>query len=250
MRSGGYRPRTTAGKGRRRWLIVIATVAVVLVIGWIAVPPLVGGLFRSLAEANPDLMRFGPVQDAVAAVMDDRPDTPAGTDETPVEFVIEQGASSGEITENLVARDLVTDRLAFSYVLASEGTYDDLRFGRHMLNRAMTPRRGRRRACRRSGDRHRRCGGRPSPGTSPGADRRLPADAAIHQPRHRGVLHAGQRPAAGHAREVRLAGGHSRRPQRRGLPGLGRVRGPARRRCPGDARCAPPALAGQPGIRR
>jgi len=113
---------------------------VLLVAAWILVPPLAGGLFRSLAEENPDLMRFGPVQDAVAAVMDDRPDTPGGTDPTPVEFVIEQGASSREITDDLVDRGLVSDRLAFSYVLASEGTYDELRYGRHVLDRTMTPR--------------------------------------------------------------------------------------------------------------
>jgi len=110
------------------------------VVAWIALPPLAGGLMRSLAETNPDLMRFGPVQDAVAAVMDDRPDTPAGTDPTPVEFLIEEGASSGEITDALVDRGLVSDRLAFSYVLASEGTYDELRFGRHVLDRTMSPR--------------------------------------------------------------------------------------------------------------
>jgi UPF0755 protein len=34
----------------------------------------------------------------------------------------------------------VTDRLAFSYVIATEGSYDDLKFGTHILNRTMTPR--------------------------------------------------------------------------------------------------------------
>jgi len=142
VRGGGYRPRSTArdSGGARKWVAILATIAVLLVVAWIALPPLAGGLFRSLAEENPDLMRFGPVQDAVASVMDDRPDTPAGTDPTPVEFVIEQGASSREITDDLVDRGLVSDRLAFSYVLASEGTYDELRFGRHTLDRTMTPR--------------------------------------------------------------------------------------------------------------
>ena len=142
VRGNSYRPRSASrrGGGPRRWVILLATAAVLLVVAFVAVPPLAGGVFRSLAEANPDLMRFGVVQDAVAAVMDDRPDTPAGKDPTPVEFLIEQGASSGEITDDLVDRGLVSDRLAFSYVLASEGTYDELRFGRHMLDRTMTPR--------------------------------------------------------------------------------------------------------------
>jgi len=142
VRGGGYRPRSESsrGTGIRRWILVLATAAAVLLVAWFAVPPLAGGLFRAMAEANPDLMRFGPVQDAVAAVMDDRPDIPAGTDATPVDFVIEPGESSGQITNNLVDRELVTDRLAFSYVLASEGLSDQLHYGRHTLDRTMTPR--------------------------------------------------------------------------------------------------------------
>ena len=139
VRSGGFRPRSTSGGGRR-WSIILASAAIVLIVAWFALPPLMGGLFRALAEENPDLMRLGFVEDAVATVMADRPDTPAGTDPTPVEFVIQAGASSRAITDDLVERELVTDRLAFSWVLASEGTYDDLRFGRHMLDRTMTPR--------------------------------------------------------------------------------------------------------------
>jgi len=142
VRSGGYRPRSDSPgtSGIRRWILVLATAAAVILVAWFAVPPLATGMFRALAEANPDLMRFGPVQDAVAAVMDDRPDTPAGTDATPVEFVIQPGESSGEITNNLVDRELVTDRLAFTYVLASEGLSDQLHYGRHTLDRTMTPR--------------------------------------------------------------------------------------------------------------
>jgi len=139
VRSGGFRPRST-NQGRRRWSIILASLGVVLIVAWFALPPLMGVMFRALAEENPDLMRLGFVEDAVASVMDDRPDTPAGTDPTPVEFVIEQGASSRTITDDLLERDLVTDRLAFGWVLASDGSYDDLRFGRHMLNRTMSPR--------------------------------------------------------------------------------------------------------------
>jgi len=139
VRGGGFRPRSP-GRGGRRWSIIFASAAVGLIVAWFALPPLLSGMFRALAEENPDLMRFGFVADAVETVMDDRPDTPAGTDPTPVEFVIQAGASSREITDDLVERELVKDRLAFSWVLASEGTYDDLRFGRHMLNRTMTPR--------------------------------------------------------------------------------------------------------------
>ncbi len=140
VRGGGFRPRSTSRRPGRRWSIVLASAAILLIVAWFAVPPLMGGLLRALAEENPDLMRLGVVADAVSTVMDNRPDTPAGTDPTPVEFVVQQGASSREITEDLVERELVTDRLAFSWVLASEGGFDGLRFGRHVLDRTMTPR--------------------------------------------------------------------------------------------------------------
>src|SRR5687767_4323806 len=142
VRGSNYKPRATSVEPapRRRWLPILLAVAVVFVVAWFALPPLAGGLFRALADENPDLLRIRIVEDSVAAVMDGRPDAPAGSDPTPVEFVIAQGTSSRQITEDLVARDLVTDRLAFSWVLASENAFDELRFGRHVLNRTMTPR--------------------------------------------------------------------------------------------------------------
>ena len=106
----------------------------------VIVPPLAGHVFRTLAEANPDLMRFGPIADAVGAEMSSRPDQPAGTDPTPVDFRIEPGAGVAEITADLVARELVTDRLAFTWVLATEGGWGKLQAGTHELNRTMSPR--------------------------------------------------------------------------------------------------------------
>lgn len=142
VRNSNYRPRAANGERDRgsRWLPVLVIAAALLVISWFALPPLAGGLFRALAEENPDLMRIGVIEHSVAAVMDGRPDAPAGSDPTPVEFVIAQGASSRQITDELVQRDLVTDPLAFSWVLASENRFDELRFGRHILNRTMSPR--------------------------------------------------------------------------------------------------------------
>jgi UPF0755 protein len=139
VRAGIYHPRATVRRPRR-WATTLVALAVIAVIGYFAVPPLAGGFLRALAEANPDLLHFSIVADAVGDVMDGRPDTPAGTDSTPVEFVIPVGASSGEITDQLVARDLVTDRLAFTWVLAEEGGLGRLQAGTHVLNRTMTPR--------------------------------------------------------------------------------------------------------------
>ncbi len=115
-------------------------VAILLVCGIVIVSPLRGAILRAAAESNPELMRVSFVADAVGEVMDGRPDRAAGTDPTPVDFVIAAGSSSSQIIDALVARDLVTDRLAFEYVLAQDNGFDRLLAGTHQLNRTMSPR--------------------------------------------------------------------------------------------------------------
>ena len=127
-------------RSRNRLAIIVASLIALALVATVIVPPFAGGLFRSLAEANPDLMRFGVVADAVASVMDGRPDKAAGTDPSLVQFNIDPGDSSAEITQNLVNRGLVTDRLAFTYVLVNDGGLGRLQAGSHMLSRTMSPR--------------------------------------------------------------------------------------------------------------
>ncbi len=129
------KPRST-----RRWAIVLATLVSLVLIGWVVLPPVFGGLLRSMAEGNPDLLRFGVVSEAVGAVMGDRPDQPAGTDPAPVEFVVAPSTGNREIVDALLERELVTDELAFYWVLSTEGGLDNLRAGTHTLNRTMSPR--------------------------------------------------------------------------------------------------------------
>jgi UPF0755 protein len=132
------RPKKRGSWGKR--LIIGALLISLIAVGVVVIPPLSGNLFRTLANANPDLMRIGPIADAVGATIGDRPDTPAGTDPTPVEFTITDGASPTDIINDLVARELVTDRLAFTWLLATGGGIDRLEAGAHELNRTMTPR--------------------------------------------------------------------------------------------------------------
>ena len=139
IRSAAFLPRGRK-RSRNRIAIIVASVITVLLVGVVLVPPLAQGFFRSLAEASPDLMRIGLISDAVASVMDDRPDKPAGIDPTTVEFVIASGESSADITQNLVDRGLVTDRLAFTYVLVNDDGLGKLLAGSHTLNRTMSPR--------------------------------------------------------------------------------------------------------------
>jgi len=126
-------------RSRNRLAIILAGLVSALLILAVLVPPLAGGFFRSLAEANPDLMRIGLISDAVSSVMDDRPNKAAGIDPTSVQFVIQPGESSAQITQNLVNRGLITDRLAFTYVLVNDGGLNKLQAGTHVLNRTMSP---------------------------------------------------------------------------------------------------------------
>lgn len=127
------------GSPRRRWIMAALLITLAL-LAVVVLPPLSGNVFRALANANPDLMRIGPIADAVGEVIGTRPDTPAGTDPTVVEFSIAPGTSAAQIIDDLVARELVTDRLAFTWVLVAEGGIDRLQAGVHELNRTMTPR--------------------------------------------------------------------------------------------------------------
>ncbi|HWH23682.1 MAG TPA: endolytic transglycosylase MltG [Candidatus Limnocylindria bacterium] len=147
VRGGGYRPRRTNGSDGgggvgllTRLLVIASAIGVLIIVAYLIFPPLFGGFFRGLAEDNPDLMRLPFVADAVREEIGDRLDQPAGTDPTPVDFVIAPGASSRQITDELVNRELVTDRLAFSFLLITEGAGSRLRAGAHVLDRTMSPR--------------------------------------------------------------------------------------------------------------
>jgi UPF0755 protein len=123
----------------RKPLIVGALLITIVAVGAVVVPPLSGNLFRTLADSNPDLMRIGPIADAVGATIGERPNTPAGTDPTVVEFTIAEGASASDVTNDLVARGLVADRVAFMWLLIAGGGINRLEAGVHELTRTMTP---------------------------------------------------------------------------------------------------------------
>ncbi|CAN5864634.1 endolytic transglycosylase MltG [soil metagenome] len=121
-------------------LLLLVVLAALGVGAFILLPTVVGGVVRSLAEDNPDWLRMPLVADAVRDELVDRLDQPAGTDPTPVDFVIAPGTSSRQITDDLVQRGLVADRLAFSYILLVDGAGSRLQAGPHTLDRTMSPR--------------------------------------------------------------------------------------------------------------
>ena len=94
-----------------------------------------------LAEANPDLMRVGLISDAVVVGHGRPPRQARGHRPHAASSSRSSRASRArEITQNLVNRGLITDRLAFTYVLVNDGGLNNLQAGMHVLNRTMSPR--------------------------------------------------------------------------------------------------------------
>lgn len=134
----------TGLRARRRrplgfgWLLVLGLLALFVIF---VLPAVFGAVARSMAEGNPDLLRVPFFADAVRdGGIDDRLDRPAGDDATPIEVTIPSGSSARAITDLLVERGVVADRLAFSWILIAEGAGRDLKAGSFTLDRTMTPR--------------------------------------------------------------------------------------------------------------
>jgi len=138
--SNGYRRKRRGGVSARGLVVVLVGLLAVIVGIFVLLPTVGGGLLRSMAEDNPDLIRLPLFADAVRDGLGNRPDQPAGTDPAPVNFIIESGTGSREITDQLVEHGLVADRLAFTYVLINDGLANRLQAGTHVLNRTMSPR--------------------------------------------------------------------------------------------------------------
>ena len=169
--------------------IILASLVTVVLVGAVLVPPFAGGFFRSLAEANPDLMRVGLISDAVASVMDDRPDKPARHGPNAWSNSSSQpGESSSEITQDLVNRGLV-DGPARLHLRAGHRRWAEQPPGRHAHAQSdHVAARDRTRPPGPADDHGRHGSDRAARGPAHGAGRRLPADPATGQLRSAGVL--------------------------------------------------------------
>ena len=75
----GYR-RKRRGMSGRGLVVILAGLLAAIVAVFVLLPTVGGGLLRSMAEDNPDLIRLPLFADAVREQLGDRPDQPAGTD--------------------------------------------------------------------------------------------------------------------------------------------------------------------------
>jgi UPF0755 protein len=132
------------GRGHGRPLVFTLVLAAVVLLGIIAFAgPVLGGVAtgwaRGLAEGNPDALHLPFVRDAMRNDLEKAIREPSGTDTTPVEFEVETGATVAEVGDRLVEEDLISDRLAYEYLVIETDFGEKLQAGTYTLNQTMTP---------------------------------------------------------------------------------------------------------------
>jgi UPF0755 protein len=111
-----------------------------LVAGWIAFGATIRAAAVEMFEGNTSAIRMPFVADLLAVELAGRIVAPAGTDPTPVKFVIEEGQTVPQIEDALIEAGLLTDRLAFQYLIISQGLEGLVTAGTYTLNATMSPR--------------------------------------------------------------------------------------------------------------
>jgi UPF0755 protein len=140
VRGNPYRPRRTGAGSAWKGVLVVAVLAAVVIGGAV----LVGGpLFRDfalgMARDNPQSIGWPFVSDVVRDDLGDRLEEPAGTDPTPVEFLIPEGATVSRIGRDLVDEGLLNDALVFQYLVITQDVESELQTGTFTLSATMTP---------------------------------------------------------------------------------------------------------------
>lgn len=133
-------PAPSGRSGLLRFVVFVVSLAAVVVAILVTVGgPLVGDTVYGFAVSRPDSMRWP----FVAAIVKDRLgedlDTPAGSDDSEVAFVVPAGASAVDIGTDLEAAGLIRDRVAFIYLAITQERTTDIEAGTYRLHATMTP---------------------------------------------------------------------------------------------------------------
>lgn len=138
IRSGSYRPPRKGGTWKG--LVLIAVLATVVLGGaFVFAGPALRGFARDMVQDNPQAMRFGLFGDIVREELGDDLQEPASSDATPVEFIVSDGASVARIGRDLEEQGLLTNQLAFQYIVITRDVESDLQTGTFTLTETMTP---------------------------------------------------------------------------------------------------------------
>ncbi len=129
-----------ANSGAWKGLAFIA-LAIVLIVagGWFVGRPYIGGAVAGMFEDSPGIINLPVVSDLLAAELSDRVNAPAGTGTDEIEFVIEPGETVDDIKANLVEEGLLSDALAFQYLVVSDRVDQLIRAGIYTMTPEIAP---------------------------------------------------------------------------------------------------------------
>lgn len=129
-----------ANPGAWKGLAFVAAAVILLVLGgWFVGRPVIASAMGGLFEENPGIINVPIVSDLLRVELGDRIDAPAGTADTEIKFTIEAGQTIEEIEANLTEQGLLTDTLAFNYLVVSDRVDQLIQAGVYTMTPQFTP---------------------------------------------------------------------------------------------------------------
>ena len=129
-----------ANSGAFKGLIFVVVALLLLVVGgWFAARPVLGPAVSSLFNDFPGLVSVPVASDLLAVEFADRLDSPAGSGEQEIKFVIEPGQTVDDIQANLVDEGLLSDEMAFKYAVVRDRVDQLIKAGTYTMTPQITP---------------------------------------------------------------------------------------------------------------
>jgi UPF0755 protein len=129
-----------ANSGAWKGLAFVAIAVLLIVVGgWFVGRPYISSVTGSLFEEYPGIINVPIVSDLLAAELSDRINVPAGSGDGEVDFAIAPGATIDDIKAELAEQGLLTDPLAFQYLVVSDRVDQLVRAGEYTMTQDITP---------------------------------------------------------------------------------------------------------------
>jgi UPF0755 protein len=120
-------------------VFTLVLAGVVLGLGLTILRPVVDSAILGWAMDNPGAWDIDFVNDLVREELGDSLTDPASSDETQVEFIVQEGDTASSIAARLEAEGLVRDARAFVFIADERRLATELRQGTYLLRASMTP---------------------------------------------------------------------------------------------------------------
>jgi UPF0755 protein len=120
-------------------IFALVLAVVVLAVALTALRPVVNSVIVSIAEDNPAALQLPFVKQVVRDDLGPALTTPASSDPTQVEFLVDPGDSARSIAVRLHTQGLLADSRAFVFIAIDRGLSGSLQQGTFVLRRNLTP---------------------------------------------------------------------------------------------------------------